>query len=95
MPQVKVRSNGQVKIPPSILAKYHLQKDDILDVRDTGNGIFFIPQTLKQKNSKDRLFELIEDTWARNRNIDSKSLDRVINRAVRKVRAEERKTLGR
>jgi AbrB family looped-hinge helix DNA binding protein len=95
MPQVKVQSHGQVKIPSPIFSKYHLREGDTLDVRDTGDGIFFIPKTLKRKNSKDRLFELIEDTWARNRNIDSKALDRVINRAVRKVRDEERKALDR
>jgi bifunctional DNA-binding transcriptional regulator/antitoxin component of YhaV-PrlF toxin-antitoxin module len=53
MPQVKLRSNGQVKIPPSILAKYHLQKDDILDVCDSGNGIVIIPKNVKQKLTKD------------------------------------------
>lgn len=95
MPQVKVRSDGQVKIPPSIFSKYRLREGDTLDVRDTGHGIFFIPKTSKQKNSKERLFELIEKTWARNRNIDSKAFDRVINRAVRTVRAEERASLNK
>jgi hypothetical protein len=51
---------------------------------------------VKQKLTKEHFFELIEKTWARNRNIDSKALDRTINRAVRAYRAEERKgkTLG-
>jgi hypothetical protein len=66
-----------------------------LEVRDIGNGFALIPNSLKQKYSKERMFELIEKTWARNRNIDSKALDRVINRAVRKVRAEERQSMGR
>ncbi len=95
MPQVKVRSDGQVKIPPSILSKYRLQAGDVLDVCDAGNGIVFIPKNGQQKLTKEYFFEIVEKIWARNRNIDSKALDRVINRAVRKVRAEERKTLSR
>ncbi len=95
MPQIKIQSDGQVRIPAHIFTKYRLQKGDILEVCDAGNGIVLIPKSLKQKYSKERLFELIEKTWARNRNIDSKALDRTINRAVRAVRTEERKTLGR
>jgi len=94
MPQVKVRSDRQVKIPANIFTKYRLREGDTLDVRDTENGIVFIPKNATPQKAKDRFFELIERTWARNRNIDSKTLDRVINRAVRKVRAEERKALG-
>jgi len=95
MPQVKVQSNGHVKIPPRIFSKYHLREGDILDVRDTENGIVFIPKNGAPKKTKDPFFELIERTWARNRNIDSRALDRTITRAVRAYRAEERKSLGR
>ncbi len=95
MPQVKVQSDRQVRIPAHIFTKYRLQQGDILEVRDAGNGIVFIPKNGQQKLTKEYFFEIVEKIWARNRNIDSKSLDRVINRAVRKVRAEERKTLGR
>lgn len=95
MPQVKVRSDRQVKIPANIFTKYRLQEGDTLDVRDTENGIVFIPKNGTPPKAKDRFFELIERTWARNRNIDSRALDRTINRAVRAYRAEERKSLGR
>jgi len=95
MPQVKVQSNGQVKIPSRIFSKYHLQEGDTLDVRDTENGIVFIPKNGAPKKAKDPFFELIERTWARNRNIDSKALDRTISRAVRAYRADERKKIGR
>ncbi len=95
MPQVKVRSNGEVKIPPRIFTKYRLQEGDILDLCDSGNGIVLIPKSIKQKLTKEYFFEIVEKIWARNRNIDSKALDRVINCAVRKVWAEEQKTLGR
>lgn len=95
MPQVKVQSNRQVKIPSRIFSKYHLREGDTLEVRDTDNGFFFSPKNGTQKKGKERFFELVERTWARNRNIDSKALDRLINQAVRKVRAEERKSMGR
>jgi bifunctional DNA-binding transcriptional regulator/antitoxin component of YhaV-PrlF toxin-antitoxin module len=95
MSQVKVQSDRQVRIPAQIFIKYRLRQGDILEVHDAGNGIVFIPKNGRQKLTKDHFFELIERTWARNRNIDSKALDRVINRAVRKVRAEERKAMGR
>ena len=95
MPQVKVQSNRQVKIPSRIFLKYHLREGDMLDVRDTENGIILIPKNGAPKKTTDPFFELIERTWARNRNIDSKALDRTISRAVRAYRAEERKRPGR
>jgi bifunctional DNA-binding transcriptional regulator/antitoxin component of YhaV-PrlF toxin-antitoxin module len=95
MPQVKVQSDRQVRIPAHIFTKYRLRQGDILEVRDAGNGIVFIPKNGQQKLTKEHFFELIERTWARNRNIDSRTLDRTINRAVRAYRAEERKRLGR
>jgi len=95
MPQVRLSSEGQVKIPPSMLAKYRLQANDIFEVCDAGSGIVFIPKNVRQKLTKEHFFEIVEKIWARNRSIDSKALDRTINRAVRAVRAEERKTLGR
>jgi len=95
MPQVKVRSDRRVKIPANIFTKYRLQEGDTLEVRDTENGIVFIPKNGAPQKAKDRFFELIERTWARNRNIDSKALDRTINRAVRAVRAEEKASLNK
>lgn len=95
MPQVKVNSDRQVKIPVGMFSKYRLQDGDILDVCDVGNGIVLIPKGRKEKLTKEYFFEIVEKIWARNRNIDSKALDRVINRAVQTVRAEERKTLSR
>jgi bifunctional DNA-binding transcriptional regulator/antitoxin component of YhaV-PrlF toxin-antitoxin module len=95
MPQVKVQSDRQVRIPAHIFTKYRLRQGDVLEVRDAGNGIVFIPKNGRQKLTKEHFFAIVEKIWARNRNIDSKAFDRVINRAVRKVRAEERKTLGR
>ena len=95
MPKVKVRSDRQVQIPASIFTKYRLQEGDTLDVCDAGNGIVFIPKNGTPTKTKDHFFELIERTWARNRNIDSRVLDRTINRAVRAYRAEEQKSLGR
>jgi len=94
MPQVKVRSDRQVRIPASMFSKYGLRDGDILDVCDIGNGIVLIPKSRKQKLTKEYFFEIVEKIWTRNRNIDSRALDRVIDRAVRTVRAEERKTFG-
>ncbi len=95
MPQVRLSSEGQVKIPPSILAKYRLQANDIFEVCDAGSGIVFIPKNMKQKLTKEHFFEIVEKIWARNRNIDSKALDRTINRAVRVVRAQEKASLNK
>lgn len=95
MPKSKVRAGGQVKIPASIVTKYRLREGDAIDIWDTGNGIVFIPQKVKDKKAKQRLFELVEKAWARNRTIDALELDRIINNAVHATRAEERKALNR
>lgn len=94
MSQVKIHSGGQVTIPPRIFSKYRLQEGDTLEVFDAGNGIIFLPKNGKTQRTKEHFFKIVEKIWARNRNIDSGALDRVINRAVRTVRAEERKRLG-
>jgi len=91
MPTTTLRASGEVKIPATMISKYRLQRGDVLEVRDSGNCIVFIPKKMKQKKSKEALYELIERAWARNRVADSRALDRVINRAVRTARAEERK----
>jgi hypothetical protein len=91
MPTTTLRASGEVKIPAVMINKYRQRRGDVLEVRDSGNCIVFIPKKVKQKKSKEALFELIERTWVRNRVVDSRALDRVINRAVRTARSEERK----
>jgi bifunctional DNA-binding transcriptional regulator/antitoxin component of YhaV-PrlF toxin-antitoxin module len=93
MPETKVRVNGQVQLPRSILARYGLKRDDVLEVRDTGLGIVIIPERIKRKMAKERIFELVKKEWAHNRWTNSATLDRAINRAVRNVRDEERERL--
>ena len=64
MPKIKVRPNGQVKIPTKIAEKYHLKEGDTLDVRDLGGGIIFIPEKMKKKLIKelnDRLWDKMEE----------------------------------
>lgn len=94
MPKIKVRAGGQIKLPTPILTKYRLREGDIIDIADAGNGIVFIPEKVKQKAGKQRLFDLIEKAWTSNRAINSTAFGRVINRAVRVARDEERKALG-
>lgn len=91
MPTTTLRASGEVKIPTAMISKYRLQQGDVLEVCDPGNCIVFIPKKVKPNKSKNALFDLIERAWARNRVVDSRTLERVINRAVRKTRAEERK----
>jgi AbrB family looped-hinge helix DNA binding protein len=61
MPKIKVRPDGQVKIPAAIAEKYRLKEGDALDVQDLGGGIIFIPEKLK-RNRKLRK-ELNERVW--------------------------------
>lgn len=91
MTTTKLRASGEVRIPAAIISKHHLRQGDVLDVHDSAHCIVFIPKKVKQMKSKASLFELIEKTRSRSRVIDSRALDRVINRAVRAARAGERK----
>jgi bifunctional DNA-binding transcriptional regulator/antitoxin component of YhaV-PrlF toxin-antitoxin module len=93
MPETKVRANGQVQLPKSILTRYGLKRDDVLDVRDTGLGIVIIPERIKRKMAKERIFELVKKEWAHNRWTNSAAFDRAITQAVRHARAEERERL--
>ncbi len=93
MAKIKIRAGGQVKLPAIIVMKYKLREGDIIDVHDAGNGIVFIPETVKSKPSRERMFELIEKNWDRNRDIDSAAFDRTLRRSIRAVRTEERKML--
>ncbi|GEM_PF-1953470 len=93
MPETKVRANGQVQLPKGILNRYGLKRDDVLEVRDTGIGIVIIPERIKRKMAKERIFELVKKEWARNRWTNSATLDRAINQAVRNIRADERERI--
>lgn len=93
MPETKVRANGQVQMPRSILTRYSLKRGDVLEVCDIGLGIVIIPERIKRKIAKERIFELVKKEWTHNRGINSIALERAINQAVRNARAEERQRL--
>jgi bifunctional DNA-binding transcriptional regulator/antitoxin component of YhaV-PrlF toxin-antitoxin module len=94
MPETTVRAGGQVQMPRSIVARYGLKSGDVLEVCATELGIVIIPERIKRKMAKARIFELVKKEWAHNRGIDSIALERAINQAVLNVRNEERKRLG-
>jgi hypothetical protein len=70
-----------------------LKRDDVLEVRDTGLGIVIIPERIKRKMAKERIFELMKKEWAHNRWTSSAVLDRAITQAVRHARTEEQERL--
>lgn len=94
MPEIKVRAGGQVQMPRSIVARYGLKNGDVLEVCATELGIVIIPERIKRKMAKARIFELVKKEWEHNRGIDAIALERAINQAVLNARSEERKHLS-
>ena len=61
MSKIKVRADGQVKIPKTMASKYRLHEGDTLIVRDAGGGILFIPEKVKRDRKLRK--ELNERLW--------------------------------
>lgn len=46
-------------------------------------------QTKRGKSSRERLFELIEKNWARNKDVPHDEIEREIEQAIREVRSKK------
>ena len=62
MPKIKIERHGQLKLPITLLEKYHLQEGDTLHIRDIGGVLLFIPhQVMRDKELRKKLNEWIWD----------------------------------
>ena len=60
MPETKVRAGGQVQMPRSIVAQYGLKRGDVPEICATEVGIVIIPERIKRRLAKARVFELVK-----------------------------------
>ncbi len=92
MPTVRLLRNGQLTLPAKVRQDFALEDGTYLDVEIEDNRIVLIPKTLVKKDkAKERIFEVLEEVWERNQDVDPKEVKRLVSQAVKTVRAKKRR----
>jgi AbrB family looped-hinge helix DNA binding protein len=91
MPTVRLLRNGQVTLPAKVRQDFALADGTYLDVEIENNRIVLIPKTLVKKDkAKEKIFEILDEVWERNKDVDPKEVKKLVNQAVKEVRAKKR-----
>jgi len=94
MPTIKVLRNGQLTLPAQFRETLELKQGDLLNAELKEDEIVLKPVTtverkrIKEK-AKKRFFELVDKNWEKNKDIDPKKVERIVNEAVEEVRKEK------
>jgi len=91
MPTIKVLRNGQLTLPAQFRETLELKQGDLLNAELKDNKIILRPVTtierkrVKEK-ARERFFGLVNKNWEKNKNIDPKKVERIVNEAIEEVR---------
>jgi len=93
MPTIKVLRNGQLTLPAKFREILELKQGDLLNAELKDNKIILRPVTIiERKRIKEKareiFFGLVDKNWEKNKNIDPKKVERIINEVVEEVRKE-------
>jgi len=93
MPTIKVLRNGQLTLPAKFREILELKQGDFLNAELKDNKIILRPVTIiERKRIKEKareiFFGLVDKNWEKNKNVDSKKVERIINEVVEEVRKE-------
>lgn len=92
MPLVKVKGKFQVTIPADIRQRLALKVGDVLEAEVEENKIVLKPKTVVDRSKAlERLFQLLEKNWERNKDIPEEEVVQDVLEAIREVRQERRK----
>ena len=94
MPTIKILRNGQLTLPAKFRKVLDLKEGDFLDVELGKDKIILKPVTVIEKNkiremAGKRFFKLVEENWRRNKNLDQKKVETIVDEAVDEVRGEK------
>lgn len=95
MPTIKLLRNGQLTLPVKFRKTLGLKRGELLVAELQGDKIVLKPvRTVEEdeirKITKEKVFELIGKNWEKNKDLDQKKVDRIVDETVREVR-EKRK----
>ncbi len=97
MPLLQVRRNFQITIPAKLRKTLGIKVGDYIDAELQDEAIVLKPKEIidrsvakRKEEAKKRFFELVDRIRERNKDVDPKEVEALINEAVTAVRAEER-----
>jgi AbrB family looped-hinge helix DNA binding protein len=96
MPLVKIPRSRQVTIPKQLFEELELQQGEYVEVTRQGEELILRPQAVVDRDrarAKERLQQLLERIWERNKDVDPEEVEREVTAAIQEVRAERRKQL--
>jgi len=92
MSVVRLLRSGQVTIPTKIRNALNLRKGAFLEVMTKNNRIILTPKKLANKDeAKEKVFTIVEKIWARNKDVDPEQVGKLVEKAVRAIRADKQK----
>ena len=97
MPTIKILRSGQLTLPAKFRKVLDLKEGDFLDVELGKDKIILKPVIVIEKNkiremAGKRFFKLVEENWRRNKNLDQKKVETIVDEAVDEVRGEKRQS---
>ena len=89
MPIVQLLRNGQLTLPVEIRRTLGLKRGDLFDVQIAEGKIVFTPIMVADGNElKKRIITLLERNWRKNEDMPVEEIERVVDKAVREVKEE-------
>ncbi len=98
MPLVKVTRSRQVTIPKQLFEALKLQQGDYIEITREGEHLVLRPKAVvdrERDEAKARLFQLLDQIWERNRDVDLDLVEREVARTLQEVRQNRRSTKSR
>ena len=101
MSLLQVRRNFQITIPAKLRKALGIEEGDYIDAELQNETIVLRPKAItdrsiikRREEAKKRFFEMVDRIRERNKDVDPKEVESLINEAVSAVRAEERRILS-
>jgi len=101
MPLLQVRRNFQITIPVELRKALGIKEGDYINAELQDETIILKLKEItnrkiakRQEEAKKRFFEIVDRIRERNKDVDHKEVEALINEAVAVVRMEERKRLS-
>ena len=94
MPTIKILWNRQLTLPAKFRKNLDLKEGNLLDAGLEKDRIILKPVTVIERDkikkmARKRFFKLIEDNWGKNKNLDQKETEKIVDEAVKEVREKK------
>lgn len=87
MPTIKILRNGQLTLPAKLRKALDLKEGDLLNAELEKDKIILKPVTvIEREKIKKRFFQLVEENWKKNKDLELKEVEKIVKEEVEKAR---------